>query len=268
MVTIYILECKGGKFYVGKIKTNVWKRIKQHFDGKGAKWTKKYKPIDVVDIRRGLTDYHETLVTIEMMREHGIQNVRGGALSRVRLKKEQVEYAEYRLGLRDERPNINGAFNPITSPFRGVFLPHNTVPLNKCRAMKKNGKGRCLKAPTGDDQLCDMHRVSANRKKSKWKTITREEMENPESFSASPSVNWRSRKKRRGKKSTIPDYQKSPMPTLRDWGDESEPWLDEEHLACLEGIHRGWMSVDDYALNLFSEWPEAWKKRWLHLEEW
>ena len=52
MVTIYILECKGGKYYVGKIKSNVHKRIKQHFDGKGAKWTKKYKPIDNELIRR------------------------------------------------------------------------------------------------------------------------------------------------------------------------------------------------------------------------
>ncbi len=94
MVTIYILECKRGKYYVGKIKSNVWKRIKTHFDGKGSKWTQKYKPVDVVDIRRNLTDYHETLVTLEMMKEHGIENVRGGSLARVRLKKEQVEWAE------------------------------------------------------------------------------------------------------------------------------------------------------------------------------
>ena len=26
--------------------------------------------------------------------------------------------------------------------------------------------------------------------------------------------------------------------------------------------------VDDYVLELFAEWPEAWKRRWLYLEEW
>ena len=60
MVTIYILKCKQDKYYVGKIASNVWKRIKQHFDGKGAKWTQKYKPIDILDIRRGLTDRDES----------------------------------------------------------------------------------------------------------------------------------------------------------------------------------------------------------------
>ena len=58
MVTIYILKCEDDKYYVGKIASNVWKRIKQHFDGKGAKWTQKYKPVDILDIRRGMTDRH------------------------------------------------------------------------------------------------------------------------------------------------------------------------------------------------------------------
>jgi len=28
------------------------------------------------------------------------------------------------------------------------------------------------------------------------------------------------------------------------------------------------MDVGNYALELFSEWPEAWKQRWLYLEKW
>ena len=272
MVTIYILECKGGKYYVGKIKTNVWKRIKAHFDGKGSKWTQKYWPIDVVDIRRNLSDYHETLVTLEMMSEYGIENVRGGSLARVRLKKEQTEWAEYRLGLREDRPNIENIYNPIRSTFRGVLLPLKTVPLNKCRAMKKNGKGRCTKSPTEDDQLCDMHRVSANKKKNPWKTITTEQMENPD-LSPKKEVHNKPRRGKKKYKSTrkktkSSDYRKLPMPPLRGWGGEMEPWLDEERVACLEGIHQGWMDVDSYALELFSEWPEEWKRRWLYREEW
>ena len=67
MVTIYILKCEDDKYYVGKIASNVWKRIKQHFDGKGAKWTKRYQPIDIVDVRRGLTDRDESKITIDFM---------------------------------------------------------------------------------------------------------------------------------------------------------------------------------------------------------
>jgi len=268
VVTIYILECKRGKYYVGKIKTNVWKRIKAHFDGKGAKWTKKYKPVDVVDIRRNLRDYHETLVTLDMMREHGIENVRGGSLARVNLKKEQIQYAEYRLGIREDRPNVDGAFNLITSPYRGVLLPLDTVPLNKCRAMKKNGRGRCSNAPTKEDQLCDMHRLSANKKKNPWKTITVEEMENPDLFSKQKPSTRRKRRRRSRERREKPADQSLPMPSLRGWGGENEPWLDDEHLACLEGIHQGWMDIDNYVLNLFEEWSELWKRRWLYLEKW
>ena len=66
------------------------------------------------------------------------------------------------------------------------------------------------------------------------------------------------------------DYRSKPMPPLRGWHDDSweEPMLDGEEMACLQGIHQGWMEVDDYALELFAEWPEVWKRRWLYLEEW
>ena len=122
MVTIYILECKGGKYYVGKIKSNVYKRIKQHFDGKGAKWTKKYKPIDIVDIRRNKRDYSETLITLEMMKKYGRKNVRGGSLARMRLTKEQIEYVDWKIGDREEKPKVMPNFisknpNHLTEQF-------------------------------------------------------------------------------------------------------------------------------------------------------
>ena len=130
-----------------------------------------------------------------------------------------------------------------------------------------------MKAPTEDDQLCDMHRRSANKKKNPWKTITKEQMENPDLLPKQKPYKPRNKKRRNRripyrKKTEEPAYRKLPMPTLRDWGDDTEPWLDEERVACLEGIHQGWMDVDNYALELFSEWPEAWKRRWLHREQW
>ena len=66
------------------------------------------------------------------------------------------------------------------------------------------------------------------------------------------------------------DHQKSPMPPLRGWHDDpwEEPFLDAEEMACLQGIHQGWMDIDDYALKLFADWPEVWKRRWLYREEW
>ena len=41
---IYVLKLQGGRYYVGKSQ-DVIGRYKQHMDGKGSAWTKKYKPI-------------------------------------------------------------------------------------------------------------------------------------------------------------------------------------------------------------------------------
>jgi hypothetical protein len=42
--TIYKLNLKGGKKYVGKT-TDIDRRTKQHFSGNGAKVTQKFKPL-------------------------------------------------------------------------------------------------------------------------------------------------------------------------------------------------------------------------------
>ena len=75
----------------------------------------------------------------------------------------------------------------VKSPLRAVLLPMGVTPTDKCRAMKKNGRGRCKKRPGSRvpkraeaDQLCSMHRRSASSKRRPWPTITQEQMENPE----------------------------------------------------------------------------------------
>lgn len=173
MVTIYILKCKEDKYYVGKIADNVWKRIKQHFDGKGAKWTKRYQPIDIIDVRRGLTDRDESKVTIDLMKVFGIHNVRGGAYTKMKLDKDQNEHLEYRLGISDRKPQ-NRLFekNAKQSNFRRVLLPLDTAPVKVCRAMKKNGKGRCRKEVIHPNQLCHTH----HRQGKNWREISEEEL--------------------------------------------------------------------------------------------
>ena len=142
MVTIYILKCKEDKYYVGKIATNVWKRIEQHFHGKGAKWTQKYKPIDIIDIRRGLTNRDESKITLDMMKIFGINNVRGGAYSKVKLDKTQIEYAEYHLGIRKERPQ-NRMFDKPTEGLWPVDNNPNPRRRNRKNATRIRKNGRC-----------------------------------------------------------------------------------------------------------------------------
>ena len=94
--TIYKMNLKGGKKYVGKT-TNFERRMDQHFSGNGAKVTKKFKPIDgtVVDEVPGFfSDDVEQEYTEEYIDKYGYENVRGGMYTNSKtLKKTPVKKA-------------------------------------------------------------------------------------------------------------------------------------------------------------------------------
>ena len=64
----YILECKDGTYYTGWTN-NLEKRLKDHNDGKGAKYTKARLPVSLI--------YHEEFQTKEeaMSREYAIKRM-------------------------------------------------------------------------------------------------------------------------------------------------------------------------------------------------
>ncbi len=80
---VYVLKLTNGKYYVGLSK-NVDKRFDMHRNGKGAKWTKLYTPIRIIE--RVATPYYsyklagplEDKKTIQLMKKYGKENVRGG----------------------------------------------------------------------------------------------------------------------------------------------------------------------------------------------
>lgn len=85
---LYVLELQHGKYYVG-ITNNLQRRFQQHLDGTGSAWTREHAPV-AVHITTALEGpLHEDRVTKEMMLEHGIDNVRGGAYCKVQLDEEQ-----------------------------------------------------------------------------------------------------------------------------------------------------------------------------------
>ncbi|MDP3682949.1 MAG: GIY-YIG nuclease family protein, partial [Ignavibacteria bacterium] len=47
MYYVYVLLCSDGSFYTGSTN-NVEKRLRAHFAGKGAKYTKSHKPVKVI----------------------------------------------------------------------------------------------------------------------------------------------------------------------------------------------------------------------------
>ena len=65
MVFIYILELENNKYYVGKT-TNTAFRLEQHFNNSGSQWTKKYKPIKILELKSNCDDYDEEKYTINI----------------------------------------------------------------------------------------------------------------------------------------------------------------------------------------------------------
>ena len=85
MVTIYVLRCEKGKYYVGQTE-NLEVRLDQHFNaGAGSAWTKKYPPINVEMTYQDCDRFDEDKFTLSMMEKHGIDNVRGGSFCRITL---------------------------------------------------------------------------------------------------------------------------------------------------------------------------------------
>jgi predicted GIY-YIG superfamily endonuclease len=86
---IYILRLEQGRYYVGK-SDNPQKRLQEHINGKGAAWTRKYKPIALEKEIPNVSDFDEDKYTKEYMFKYGIDNVRGGSYVEINLDESLV----------------------------------------------------------------------------------------------------------------------------------------------------------------------------------
>lgn len=87
---IYVLLLENDKWYIGYTKRVNYDRISEHFSNNGSKWTKIYKPIQVILFTEGELD-DEKKMTLEYMKKYGWTNVRGGPWCRVEMKKPPSE---------------------------------------------------------------------------------------------------------------------------------------------------------------------------------
>jgi predicted GIY-YIG superfamily endonuclease len=87
---IYVLKLQGGKYYVGK-SSDVIGRYQQHVNGQGSSWTKKYKPMSLLECKSDVSPFEEDKVVKEYMSKYGIENVRGGSYTQVTLDTAQLD---------------------------------------------------------------------------------------------------------------------------------------------------------------------------------
>jgi predicted GIY-YIG superfamily endonuclease len=74
---VYVLQLECNKYYIGYTERQRDERFLEHFQNNGSKWTKKYKPLDVLKIISG-TLQDEDEITLQYMKKYGWWNVRGG----------------------------------------------------------------------------------------------------------------------------------------------------------------------------------------------
>jgi len=102
MVYVYILQLQKGKYYIGKTNYPSF-RIEDHFNEDGSLWTLKYKPIKIIKIIPDCDDYDEDKYTLMYMEKFGIENVRGGTFSSLKLSKSIIELIENMKRGREDR---------------------------------------------------------------------------------------------------------------------------------------------------------------------
>jgi len=96
MTSIYVLKCEHNKYYVGKTK-DIESRYNDHCNGYGSEFTKKYKPINIIDIIKNADEFEEDKQVKKYMAKYGIENVRGGSYSTLKLPDYQIKALEKEL---------------------------------------------------------------------------------------------------------------------------------------------------------------------------
>lgn len=87
---VYVLRCEDSAFYVGWT-TNLQSRYESHRNGKGADWTRLHKPLEIFETHPDSSQEFEMTTTLRLMRERGIENVRGGPWVKRTLSPTDVE---------------------------------------------------------------------------------------------------------------------------------------------------------------------------------
>ena len=187
---IYLIECEGEKYYVGKTNM-ITRRVLEHFTGNGSKWTKLHKPIKVISILDSDDIFAEEKHTYLAMDKYGIENVRGGSYSTIKLSEnDKKKISEVIHSMKDEcykcgekghfvnkcpinNPEKNIVIHPINNPEKNIVIHH--IPSSIIIGEKANGghvshkkyndfcvkcKGDCIKC--NNTRICYQYTDSEN----------------------------------------------------------------------------------------------------------
>lgn len=86
---IYVLKLVDDRYYVGRT-SNILKRMEEHFTVGGSIYTKKYRPLKIIEVVEELTKEDERLKTLEIMEKYGWEKVRGACWCSLEIKNPNI----------------------------------------------------------------------------------------------------------------------------------------------------------------------------------
>jgi len=93
---IYALKLEKFKWYIGR-SSNVNARLKQHFSGNGAEWTKLFKPVSIAQRHVEISPHDEDNLTLEYMCQYGVENVRGASFTKLVFSTDELTSLQQRV---------------------------------------------------------------------------------------------------------------------------------------------------------------------------
>ena len=78
---LYVLQLTNDKYYIGE-SDDTKRRIWMHENNNGSAWTKKYQVLKEIKPIHQRNNLNELIETLEMMKEYGIENVRGSMFTK------------------------------------------------------------------------------------------------------------------------------------------------------------------------------------------
>ena len=113
---------QNNKYYIIKTKNKEF-----DFLNCSSLWTKKYKPLSIINIIKNCSQFDEEKIILEYMFEHGIHNVRGGTFSTIKINKKRRKYLKKKF-----RSSLKQCFNCGNPKHFKNKCPHN-----KCKRCKR-----------------------------------------------------------------------------------------------------------------------------------
>ena len=148
MSVVYVLSLENNKYYVGKTD-DLRRRFLEHMNGHGrsAAWTKKYKPLKILETYAGADGLEEDKITLSCMIRYGIDHVRGGPYVSTVLSKETRAHILHRARMACDLCAVCGSADH--------FMKH-------CKQKRGDRTAKCEKCNSCDHFTEDCQPISAN----------------------------------------------------------------------------------------------------------